>query len=134
MLMKYEGVNRRGAGHVQMIVAEIHAHRSAGGRYDLVKCQHVPVASEKRNAVRSVVDDGDESAVVLLDAACVTSNTTPAVGGQRLKQGVALSVVDSELVRILVVGHRNDERASLAAARANSGAARGECNAGDDHT
>src|ERR1041384_4999468 len=132
MLTKHEGVNGRGAGHVQMIVAEIHTHRSAGGRYDVVKFQHVPVASEKCNAVRSVVDDGDESAVVLLDAVCVTANTALAVGGQCLKQGVAPGVVDPELIRIRVVGHRDDERTSLVAARANCGAARAECNAGGD--
>ena len=125
--MKHERVDRRGAGDVQMIVAKIHAHRSAGGRHDLVELQHVPIAPEQRNAVGSVVDDGDESAVVLLDAPCVASDTALAVSGQCLKQDMAFGVVDPDLIGIRVVGHRHDERASMAAARVNSGAACSEC-------
>ena len=47
---------------------------------------------------------------------------------------MALGIVDLDLIRIRVVGHRHDERAPMAAARVNSGAACRECEAGDNRT
>src|SRR4030095_3585317 len=106
--MKHERIDRRCTSDVQMIVAKIYAHRSAGSRHNLVKLQSVTIASEERDAVGSVVDHGHESAVVLLDASCVPADTALAMGEQCLEQDMAVSIVNIDLIRIRVVGHRHD--------------------------
>src|SRR5690349_5335839 len=98
-----------------MVVAEVHAYGRAGGGDDLLEFQRVSVSPEHRDAARSVVDGRHQSAVVLFDSSRVASDATCAMRRQRLEQRMALRVVDLDLVRTLVVGHRDDERAAMAA-------------------
>ena len=93
-----------------MIVAEIHAHRRAGRRHQLVELEAVAVAPVDGDGVGAVVDGGEELAVVLLDASGVAADAALAVRRQGLKQDVRVDIIDLDLVRHRIVGHDHGQR------------------------
>ena len=87
ILTHHERIDRRRPGDVHVIVAEVDAHRRAGRGHQLVEPEAVAIAPVERDRVRSVVDDGEDLAAILLDASRVAADAAFAVGRQRLQQG-----------------------------------------------
>src|SRR5437879_3423435 len=98
-----------------MVVAEIHAHRCACRRHQLVKLEALSFALVKGDVVGSVVDDGDELAVVLLDASRVAADATLPMCRERLEENVGAGVIDFDLVGDRIIGHDDSERNSTMA-------------------
>jgi hypothetical protein len=75
-----EGIDRRRAGDVEMVVAEVDADRRAGRGEQLLELQAVAVTTEDGHGARAGVHRGEELAVDLTDAARVASDAAAAIG------------------------------------------------------
>ncbi len=110
VVMQLERIDSRRPCHIHVIVAKIYAHRSARRGHNPVETQPVSMAFEQRYRIRSVIHDGNELTVELLDASRITADAALALGGEGLEQGLGASVVDLDLVRLRIVRHHHGQR------------------------